>query len=116
LEHTCKCGQCAGWNDFTRNDTFMSREFDRALGIKEVEIPVSEPQEEPLSVYEKLQDFYDKLVAVGNISPDLLNELADITEEIDMIDDEVVCLKTDIEQNGIEYGQVQLGQISKRLY
>lgn len=100
----CPCRRCNGIDE---ESIFFGNSVSQAI----------EPEEEKefQSVYERLSRLHRKLIDAG-ISAELVNELGDITEEVDRIDDKIFILQEEVGSNPKEWVQIQLGELSKQLY
>lgn len=100
----CPCRQCNGLDE---TSIFFGNSIQQA----------NEPEEEKaiLSLYERLGELHDKLIKAGT-GADLVNELGNLIEEVDRIDDKIIELQKEVGSNPKEYAEIQLGEISKKLY
>lgn len=72
-------------------------------------------QETPMSIYDRLADLSKKLERAG-VQGSLLSELNEITEEVDAIDSEITALQFKAGRQSKDTTQIELGEISKKLY
>lgn len=98
----CSCNHCNGIYPEVENEPAPEE-------LEEVE--------PPKSVYDRIGDLHTQLcLTLETEDAGLLDELLSIHEEVDNIDSKIIELQKQVTDNPKEYIQVQLGEVSKKLY